>query len=175
VTPLGVRGNHWEIRTLAGRAGWLDSAEFPVPALSGPFVAEYQIHVATAFAFADEAYEPLLAIQIDTLAPRGELASPAMTREVATIWSHYRPFTEGIARVSITVLSRDSDEDAPVRSSDGDVVGFRRLARRLCGYRVDDSTWSSLGVCTSERWLQRPGSTGWPTPEEPPRTPRRKK
>jgi hypothetical protein len=174
VTPVGVRGNHWEIRTLAGRAAWLDSAEFPVPALSGTFVAEYQIHVATAFAFADEAYEPLLAIQIDTLAPRGALTSPAMTREVATIWSHYRPFTEGVARVSITVLSRDSDEAAPIRSSDGEVVGFRRLAHRLCSYRVDDSSWSPLGVCTSLRWLERPGNAGGPTPVEPPRTPWRK-
>jgi hypothetical protein len=164
VTPLRVQGNHWEVRTSSGRNAWLDSSEFPVPTLDGPYVALHQIHVATAFAFADEARDPLLAIQVDTLVGRAELHSSELFGEVQKVWSLYRPLSTGMQRVSITVLSGESDLDAPFRSADGEVLGYRRLLWRLCSHRLDDIAWSPLGHCKSERWLTRPGGFRWRPP-----------
>ena len=169
VTPVGVRGNHWQVRTPSGHTAWLDPAEFPIPELTGPYVSRYQIHVATAFAFEDEAVEALLAIQVDTLAPHAALASGDMAREVNGVWAHYRPYTAGLQQVSIMVLSSDSNTSAPIRSRQGDILGYRRLALRLCTHRIDAATWSELGRCRSNRWLERPGGFRWPVHEDTPK------
>lgn len=158
VTPLGFRGDHWEVETASGLRGWLDPALFPVPTLTSRFAREHAIHVATAFpissANASGELEPLLAILVDTLLDEAGLYTPALEREAAAIWSLYRPYSESAVRVWITVLSADLDAARPLQSGDGDVFAHARRMRSLCAQRQAGS-WGALGDCPPDAFPGR--------------------